>query len=329
MENLLIIGSYAKTKVQETQLKECINSLKPLGWDIMLVSHLPIDVEFQKEVTYFFYDKYNLLLPLWETSPQFVQTEYFEAKIYIQGHALAITKNMNTTFNLAKNLNYNFCYYMDCDFVFSLPDLEKIKLLHAEMINNGKKMILFNPLDHIIPSCKYETNGPYFINTSFFGAEPNFFIDVINPPKDYSDWKKNNMCYNLEVSFYERIKEYFDDVIRIDSFCENYFTNSEINGSRYGLFACEVINNLTDPDSPILFINNLEKNNKHVKLYINESLTNEINLSESWFFLPLKYDDSSIRVEVYDEFFHKEDKFFKMIISEKNNFELAGEISFR
>ena len=53
MKKLFIVGSYPSTKKQKEQLVKCINSLKPLGWDILLVTHYPVPIEMQSMVDYF------------------------------------------------------------------------------------------------------------------------------------------------------------------------------------------------------------------------------------------------------------------------------------
>ena len=39
MKKLFIIDTYPKTEKQIQLLKDCINSVTPIGWDILIVSH--------------------------------------------------------------------------------------------------------------------------------------------------------------------------------------------------------------------------------------------------------------------------------------------------
>ena len=104
MKKLFIIDTYPKTEKQIQLLKDCINSVTPIGWDILIVSHYPIPTEIQNMVTYSIYDKNNLFIPENITPHIFSFNESFDFKVYLSGHALAITINM---FNGFKKIEYS------------------------------------------------------------------------------------------------------------------------------------------------------------------------------------------------------------------------------
>ena len=47
MKNLIGITCYPINETQVKMLNDCIDSLKPLGYDIMVLSHYPIDMDIQ------------------------------------------------------------------------------------------------------------------------------------------------------------------------------------------------------------------------------------------------------------------------------------------
>jgi hypothetical protein len=61
-KDIIIIGAYPNRSHKMEMLRECIKRVKPLGYDIMVVSHYPIPEDIQREVDYVIYDKENLLI---------------------------------------------------------------------------------------------------------------------------------------------------------------------------------------------------------------------------------------------------------------------------
>ena len=99
MKKIFIIDGYPKTKKQEQVLHDCIESIKPIGWDILLVSHYPVPSQIQEKVEYCIYDKNNLFVPPNISPHVFFENEVFNSKIYLGGHALAITISINVLLN--------------------------------------------------------------------------------------------------------------------------------------------------------------------------------------------------------------------------------------
>ena len=58
-EELIIIGTYPNTIKRKQLTIDCINSLRPTGRKIMLVSHYPVSDEIQQMVDYYVYDSHN------------------------------------------------------------------------------------------------------------------------------------------------------------------------------------------------------------------------------------------------------------------------------
>ena len=133
MKNLIGITCYPINDIQVKMLDDCINSLKPLGYDIMVLSHYPIDINIQKKVNFVHYDSDNPFLPSEMTQHNFLVTDFFESKVFNSGHALAISKNMNTLFNFAQSLDYDYCICVEFDCKFNEEDVQKIPKLINDM----------------------------------------------------------------------------------------------------------------------------------------------------------------------------------------------------
>ena len=330
MKTLIGITCYPINDKQIKMLNDCIDSLKPLGFDIAVLSHYPVDLDIQKKVNYLIYDSENPLLPTESTPHNFVINSTFHAKIYNGGHALAITRNMNTLFKYSKMFDYDYCICIEFDCFFDVDDLNKIKECLVLLSNSNKKMLVFNPSDYLTASCHYGENGPYFCETCFFISEPNFFLNTVNPPTNIEEWNINGMCYNLETSFYEKLKDNKDDVLFMPTHSSEYFTKSSMNQHRYGLFDSDFIYNENDDEHPILFINNMTGIEKTVEVYQNQSLILKIDVQDHvWYYNIFSYDDSIIDIKIYESNILENEK--KFILSEQNkeSFKQKGTLFFK
>src|ERR1035438_4465779 len=98
MKKIVIIDTYPSNIKQQKILIDCIQKVKLLEYDIMLVSHYPIDVETQNLVNYYIYDYNNDFLPAKYTPHYYLNTPQFHLRIYQGGHTLPITRNIFTSF---------------------------------------------------------------------------------------------------------------------------------------------------------------------------------------------------------------------------------------
>lgn len=108
MKKIFIIDGYPKNKKQIQLLKDCIESVIPIGWDILLVSHCPVPSEIQELVTYCIYDKNNSFVPPHISPHIYSSNESFDFKFYLGGHALAISINMFNGFKFAQDYGFDF-----------------------------------------------------------------------------------------------------------------------------------------------------------------------------------------------------------------------------
>jgi hypothetical protein len=301
VKKAFIIDTYPKTEKQKETLRDCIESVKLIGWDILLVSHFPVPVEIQETVTYFIYDKNNSFVPPSITPHTFLSNSFFDSKVYSSGHALAITINMFNGFKFAECYGYDFCYFMESDSILSKNDINKLDNLVNLMELENKDMIIFNPENFIVGDCYHSEDGAFFYETLLFGAKTSQFLLNFKPPRNLDEWFSNLMCYNLEASFYDKYKNLKDKCLIIPSFVEEYLSGSKINSSRFGLFVCDLVFNKNNPESPVLLINNLNESGstKEIKIFVNEILAeNILSYPGGWCYRVFPLDDSVLKIEV-------------------------------
>lgn len=329
MKRVIIIDTYPSGKRESEILSQCIDSLKPLGYDIIITSHLPIDVDICNKVDLVIFDKNNTFLPPERTPFFWYKSDAFDIHIYNAGHTLPICRNMRNGLQTAKSLEYDEFIFTESDVIYSLEDLDKLKNLMDEMGCSDKKMLFFRPEEY------RDCDNSYVYETLIFGGNIKYFLDTFNPPKDIPDWDRLNMGYTLELSFYEQFSFDEDKFFIVKDHSSRIFTNSQVNVSRYGLFNCHVIFSEKYPDEPVLFIMNslVETSPKYVEVYINNSLKHSVNLYQStYWFDTYKFNNDEILVNVYDSQDKKYlfmSKIFTLNNSNIDSFKQKGIIKFK
>lgn len=290
----------------------------------MIVSHLPLDEETAKLATYVIYDSNNYFLPPEYTPFYWFNVEMFSVKIFNAGHALAISRNLNTSLHLAKALKYDQFVFTESDVVLHPEDLQKLVGYMDDMTEQDKKMVFFKPEG-------YRDNGSYVYETLLFGGDVNYFLDTFVPPLDLDEWMKIPMGYTFELSFYERFSHDEDKFFILNDHSSNIFDKSGVNLLRYGLFNCEMLHNETSPEEPVLFITNslIIDERRFIEVVVNNEVQSTTFVSKGMYWLnSYKLDDTEITVIVYDElgqyaYFTK-----KFLLSRDNQFKNKGTIKF-
>lgn len=307
-KNLLIIDTYPSTKKQKELLIDCINRLNNIGFDIMIVSHIPLPEEIQKKVNYVIYDSDNTFLP-GDRTP-FFWINLFENvfRVFNSGHPLAITRNMQNSLLMAKSLDYDFFFFLEYDVLIGETDIEKLLGLKNSMTNEGKKMIFFEPYNF------YEC-GSHVYETLLFGGDVNYLLSKFLPPKNIQEWDNYNMGYTLELAFYEQLSKYSEDFLIIPQHSSEYFNNSGVNIYRYGLMIAELLYNHTEPIKPILLLyqSHNTPQNYFVKVFYDNILIYETSLGGgTWWIKDFHINDSEVKIEVYLHDELQETKLYKL-----------------
>ena len=291
-KDIIIIGAYPNHPYKMDMLRECIERVKPLGYDILVVSHYPLPIDIQESVDYVIYDKENVKM-LYCPNYEFGNDGFrLKKNINEGGHALAVVKNINNGINYVNYLKYNFFFYMECDNLFGSDDLLKIEILKNSMFMEGKEMLLFNPP---IEKDSYET--------LVFGGIPSYYCGSIHLPITEEDFKGERI--SLERIFYLEHNKMESSFYIINSSSNEYFLSSEINKD-FPKFVVDVFGSNKDSNL-YLFIINFPENPNSIEVTINNNSPREFcsscwHLADVYLGEPLVVKVVSDGVEMVKEF---------------------------
>ena len=132
-QEIVIIGTYPNTEDRVELTKECINRYKSLDRKIMLVSHYPVSEEIQKLVDFYFYDKYNPLIPHSYYRLFYNYTHEYDVNVNLNGlktsnQALTVLINLFNGFKTAKQLGFKRAFYTTYDVLLHKDDEHIIDL---------------------------------------------------------------------------------------------------------------------------------------------------------------------------------------------------------
>jgi glycosyltransferase involved in cell wall biosynthesis len=121
-KEIVIIGTFPNTKDRVELTKQCIQKYKALDRKIMLVSHYPVDIEIQKLVDFYFYDKHNPLLHHSYYRLFYNYANEYDLNINLNGlkdpnQSLAVLTNLFNGFKSAKQLGFNKAFYTTYDVI--------------------------------------------------------------------------------------------------------------------------------------------------------------------------------------------------------------------
>ena len=142
-EEIIILGTFPNLKSRVQLTKDTINSLKPLGRKIMLVSHYPVDDEIQRMVDYYIFDSENPLTHHSYYTKFYNYRNDYDVEININGlknsnQALTVVTNLFNATKLAKGLGYKSFFYNTYDVITDEKDYASIEK-SFESIKEGKK----------------------------------------------------------------------------------------------------------------------------------------------------------------------------------------------
>ena len=297
-----MIDTYPSNNIKRDELKKCISAIKSLNIDILVTSHLPLELEIQEMADYFIYDKNNPLVKehtkLWSFQDHF----YFE--IYYDYHAPAICLSMFNGFNFAKLHKYDFVVYLSSDYIFSDIDLDKMKSLLSRCESEKKKGFVFNPQDWQVTRCSDGESGNYLWETAMFGFDVETFLEFFNPPSTLYEYNQLECVEkSLEIIFYHKMIHLKEDLVVIPFSSDGYFLDSLVNMSSKTSFVCELIRNKSNPETFIfIFSSHSRAYDSLVKIYLSNTPIFEQHFpAETWYYNQFNITNQELRVEVYQE----------------------------
>ena len=295
-KKITIIDVYAATEERRDFLRKCIKSVKKLDCHIMVVSHCSLPVDIIESVDYYLFDKDNSF----NSNNVF---SYRGDKNYVinqnitESHEFAIIRSLRLAFNAAKNLGYDSFYFTEFDHEYSSEGIRQIKSIESDMIERGKKLLLFHPPEAMFGNIK----GKYY-ESSFFLGSVNYFLEEFDPffPKtieEYNDQFTTRFPNCLEHFFYNIF--YGKSCHIIESFVKGYFIKSPINLSSYRDTVIEILpDSISSNHYLVINANNLSFYN--YSIYFNEVLKYSFKMGNEFKVFDLK-EDSLIKIEISND----------------------------
>ncbi len=187
---LIIIGCFLNTEYKKDILRKTIDVLKP-HFDIMLVSHYPIDVDIQQSVNYTVYDYHNEF----KKSNGFVW--YGDERLYYELHynntniTYAVYTSIKNGVYLAKSVGYDYFFYMEGDILISKDDIHKIKNISNNTRKENKDGYFFQETIH--------DDGKFTFSTLLFYYNIELFLKSVPDFYNYDDMER--YCSQKSIPF--------------------------------------------------------------------------------------------------------------------------------
>ena len=127
-KDLIVISAYCPTQSKEIKLEALVDKIQSLreNFDILVVSHSPLDKKIQEKIEHFYYDSYNEILHdfdlcyvAWFENQHFMIETPF---VYNMTTAVAITRQIRYSINFANFWGYKKIHYMEYDFIYPGDD---------------------------------------------------------------------------------------------------------------------------------------------------------------------------------------------------------------
>jgi glycosyltransferase involved in cell wall biosynthesis len=180
LKKIFIVDVYATTQTKIDLLQKCIDSIKVLGIDIMVVSHCPLPDHIISSVDYYVYDKDNRFNDIYAVAYRTIDGIEV-TDIISKSHSYPIVRAIKAGFSLAQNMGYEFFYFTEFDHEYSNKGLAQIKDLTLSLLNSRKDILFFQPENAVFG----DAVGVYY-ETSFFLGHISKFLESFNSyfPKD-------------------------------------------------------------------------------------------------------------------------------------------------
>jgi hypothetical protein len=105
------------------------------------------------------------------------------------------------------------------------------------------------------------------------------------------------------LAFFQKLQHYEHEFLIINEHSSEYFNESDINLFRVENFMIEVLHNVKDPSTPILYCHSGVRNSYEYRVVVkmnNKVITDKIVYPTHWFYIPLSLRDDKLIIEVYE-----------------------------
>lgn len=274
---LIQIDTFPDTKDKIEITKLCIESLRPLGYPILLTSHIDIPDELKSLSDYTFSDNLNILLP--ETGDinyfNFGNNDVsFDFKILnMESHSPSVITGWINGAKFCKRENFTHYLKVEYDFILDNSDINKLKNSIKESCLSKRGFVLIKD-NYVVPKI-------IFCNADDINS---LNIEILNSD-DYFNWcDKLDVPFNLRrmagVFSYYVLRKNLNLMNLYPSQNENYFKNksSNLENSFDGFFAPLISSELN------CYLCSYGMSNKILDYYLFEDnvqiLTNKVNLHQ-------------------------------------------------
>jgi hypothetical protein len=270
MKNVIIINSYANTDERRNVLINCINKLKKLNINIIIISNNQDDQYIQSLTDYYLYDDDNFLLPKDKSPLNWFADDKETVHVFHGGTSYIVYKHICTSISFAKNLQYKNFLYLEFDVDFSESDIDKIDIILNQCLVDVKMWM-----------CNFHSYDRPAIESRLFAGNVDFFLENFILVKSIDDWYNkypfSTTSDTLEYIFPKLVNHINESI---------HFTNTSVgeffNSSKLDIFsACSFINLAYNSDNkfqPLLFI--ITKSGKY-NVLINDEMTVSRNYSNN------------------------------------------------
>jgi hypothetical protein len=198
-EECIILGTYPNIKDRVQWTKDTINSLKPLGRKIILLSHYPVDQDIQRMVDYYIYDAHNPLTHHSYYTRFYNDRDDYFAEININGlkdsnQSLTVLTNIFNGAKAAKELGFKRFFYTTYDVILNEKDIPAVN----DAFKTDKKLCAAT-----LPTPQgkgIQTNGIMF-DTDFFIKE----FDDVRTPEEWNETCKRRRCENYLEDYLSKV----------------------------------------------------------------------------------------------------------------------------
>jgi hypothetical protein len=192
LKEIILLGTWPNLDSRIKLTKDTIDSLKPLGRKIMLLSHYPVDADIQRMVDYYIYDEHNPLTYHSYYTRFYRYTDDFHAEININGlknsnQSLTVLINLFNGAKAAKALGYETFFYTTYDVILDPRDIPQVE---KAFDINAKEPYMYK-------AYLSSLNTPFGkgIQTNGMAFDINFFLNTFDDVRTAIDY--NNICKNI------------------------------------------------------------------------------------------------------------------------------------
>jgi hypothetical protein len=278
--------------------KDTINSLKPLGRKIILVSHYPVDTDIQNMVDCYVYDGHNPLTHhSYYTRFYNDQPDYF-AEININGlknsnQSLTVLTNIFNGAKMAKELGFNRFFYTTYDVILDPRDIPAVN----DAFKTDKKLYAAT-----LPTPQgkgIQTNGIMF-NTDFFLKE----FDDVRTPEEWNAICARRRCENYLEDYFSKVIFSFNpnDVHLVTNDKDTMLIHSGLgiaSNSEY----YSIIPVVGKPNNYMFYFFTYNRDNRMIYISIGENMSKRIIPSQKheWAYqFEFKGEPIKVRLDFYD-----------------------------